>query len=264
MTATPPIERTRICDWRSPARARDHGGVVAKSSSNVAGAPPRVLVVEDDPSVAAGLVRGLRLAGFEVELATDGTTGARRVLEAELDVVLLDLMLPARSGFEVLELLQRRPAVPPMIVLSARTELGDRLRAFELGAVDFVPKPVWVEEVVARIRAHLHAPDAAPASRTVAWADVVVNLDARTVTVAGEPIALTRFELDLLAYLVQRPGRAIPRTQLASHALGPLDERTDRTVDSHLARIRKKLGPAAAAAVATVWGIGYRFDPEAP
>jgi len=223
--------------------------------------PPRVVVVEDDPSVAAGLVRGLRLAGFEVELATDGTTGARLAMADEIDVVLLDLMLPARSGFEVLEMLQRRPAVPPVIVLSARTELGDRLRAFQLGAVDFVPKPFWVEEVVARIRARLHTPEAPRASRVVEWAGVVVNLDARTVTVDGEPVALTRFELDLLAYLVQRPGRAIPRAQLASQALGPLDERTERTVDSHLARIRKKLGPAAAA-LSTVWGIGYRFDPS--
>jgi two-component system OmpR family response regulator len=95
----------------------------------------------------------------------------------------------------------------------------------------------------------------------VTWSNAVANVDARTVSVNGEPVALTRFEFDLLAYLLQRPGRAIPRAQLASHALGPLDERTDRTVDSHLARIRKKLGPAAAAALATVWGIGYRFDP---
>jgi DNA-binding response OmpR family regulator len=223
-------------------------------------APARIVVVEDDPGVAAGLVRGLKLAGFEVELATDGTAGARLALADGVAAVLLDLMLPARSGFEVLEIIRHRAAAPPVIVLSARTELGDRLRAFELGAVDFVPKPFWIEEVVARIRAHL--PGAAPRapSRVVAWAGAAVNLDARTVTVDGEAVALTRFELDLLAYLVQRPGRAIPRAQLASHALGPLDERTDRTVDSHLARIRRKLGPAAAA-IATVWGIGYRFDP---
>jgi DNA-binding response OmpR family regulator len=226
-------------------------------------APPvRVVVVEDDPVVAAGLVRGLRVAGFEVELATDGTTGARLALDDHIDVVLLDLMLPERSGFEVLELLQRRPAIPPVIVLSARTELDDRLRSFRLGAIDFVPKPFWVEEVIARIRAHLHTPEPPRPSRVIAWAGAVVNLDARTATVDGEPVVLTRYELDLLAYLVQRPGRAIPRAQLARHALGPLDDRGERTVDSHLARIRKKLGPAAAAAIATVWGIGYRFDPE--
>lgn len=232
-------------------------------ASTMASAPPRIIVVEDDPGVAAGLVRGLKLAGFEVELATDGATGARLALGDGVDAVLLDLMLPARSGFEVLALLQHRPAVPPVIVLSARTELDDRLRAFELGAVDFVPKPFWIEEVVARIRAHLPAAEPQKPSRIIAWGGAAVNLDARTVTVGGEPVALTRFELDLLAYLVQRPGRAIPRAQLASHAIGALDERTDRTVDSHLARIRKKLGPAAAA-ITTVWGIGYRFDPPPP
>jgi len=223
--------------------------------------PARVVVVEDDPSVAVGLVRGLRLAGFEVELATDGTTGARLAMGDGIAIVLLDLMLPQRSGFEVLELLRGRAATPPVIVLSARTELGDRLRAFELGAVDYVPKPFWIEEVVARIRTHLPAGAPRLPTRMVAWAGVAINLDARTVAVDGEPVAFTRFELDLLAYLVQRPGRAIPRAQLASHAIGPLDERTDRTVDSHLARVRKKLGPDAAAAITTVWGIGYRFDP---
>jgi two-component system, OmpR family, response regulator len=222
--------------------------------------PHRVLIVEDDPDVAAGLVRGLRLAGFSIELATDGTNGARLCLDAEFDVVLLDLMLPGHSGFEVLEVLQKRPAVPPVIVLSARTELADRLRAFKLGAVDYVPKPFWIEEVVARIRARLQILEAARPSRIVAWADAVANLDARTLTVGGEAVTLTRYEFDLLAYLLERPGRAIPRAQLARHALGPLDERSERTIDSHLTRIRKKLGANAAAHVVTVWGIGYRFD----
>jgi DNA-binding response OmpR family regulator len=219
-----------------------------------------VVVVEDDPSVAAGLVRGLRHAGFETELATDGTTGLRLAMHGSFDVVLLDLMLPGHSGFQILEALQQRTTVPPVIVLSARAELGDRLQAFHLGAVDFVAKPFWIEEIVARIRARVHATEESRPSRIVEWASVVVNLDARTVQVHGELVALTRFEFDLLAYLVQRPGRAIPRAQLATHALGPLDERTDRTVDSHLARVRKKLGDAASALV-TVWGIGYRFDP---
>jgi len=241
------------------------GGVLpsAMPSAPSPSPPARVVVVEDDPSVAAGLVRGLRAAGFAIELATDGETGARLAMADHVAVVLLDLMLPERSGYQVLEMLQHRPAPPPVIVLSARAELDDRLRAFRLGAVDFVPKPFWLEEIVARIRSRL--PGAEPArpsrpSRVVAWSGAVVNLDARTVTVGGEPVALTRFELDLLAYLVQRPGRAVPRAQLARQALDPLDERAERTVDSHLARVRKKLG-AAAANLTTVWGIGYRFDP---
>jgi two-component system OmpR family response regulator len=223
---------------------------------------PRILVIEDDPPVAGGLVRGLRVAGFAVELATDGTTGARLAVAGGVDAVLLDLMVPGLSGFEVLAALHGRASAPPVIVLTARVELDDRLRAFGLGAADFVPKPFWIEEIVARLRARL--PGAAPArpARTIAWADVVVDLDARTLRVAGELVALTRVELDLLAYLVERPGRAIPREQL-SRAVAVVDDREDRderTVDSHVSRLRRKLG-AAAAAIATVWGIGYRFDP---
>jgi two-component system OmpR family response regulator len=223
---------------------------------------PRILVIEDDPPVAGGLVRGLRAAGFAVELATDGTTGARLAVAGGVDAVLLDLMVPGLSGFEVLAALHGRASAPPVIVLTARVELDDRLRAFGLGAADFVPKPFWIEEIVARLRARL--PGAAPArpARTIAWADVVVDLDARTLRVAGELVALTRVELDLLAHLVERPGRAIPREQL-SRAVAVVDDREDRderTVDSHVSRLRRKLG-AGAAAIATVWGIGYRFDP---
>jgi two-component system OmpR family response regulator len=221
----------------------------------------RVLIVEDDPSVAAGLVRGLRGASFEVELATDGTAGARLALTSTFDAILLDLMLPGHSGFDVLEALSGRRSIP-VIVLTARTELPDRLKAFSLGAVDFVPKPFWVEEVIARIRAHLHAPHEQAPARIVRFADAAVDLDARTVEVAGAEVTLTRFEFDLLAYLVQRPGRAITRQQLAQRALSPLDARSERTVDSHITRLRKKLGVRASASIVTVWSIGYRFERE--
>jgi DNA-binding response OmpR family regulator len=220
----------------------------------------RVLIVERDTKVTADLVRGLRGAGFQTELANDSATGARLARERHFDVVLLDLTLPVHSGFELLQFLSDRPPVP-IIVLTAPAELSDRLKAFELGAVDFVPKPFWVEEVVARIRARLGNP-AEPPPRIVRWANARVDLDARTLQVAGETVAITRFEFDLLAYLLVRPGRAITRQQLATRALASLDERNDRTIDSHLTRVRKKLGAAAGAGIATVWGVGYRFDGE--
>ncbi len=226
---------------------------------DVSDRPIRVLVVEDDAGVAAGIVRGLRVAGFEVELATNGLEGARRALEGELDIVVLDLLLPQQTGFEVLEQLQNRRALP-VIVLTARTELEDRLRCFDLGAVDFIAKPFFVEELIARIRSRLGARERTP-KRVVCWEDVVVDLDARSVTVAGVAIELTRAEHDVLAHLVERPGRAPSRSQLASNALSPLEERDARTIDSHVARVRKKLGAAAAASIVTVWGIGYRFSP---
>jgi two-component system OmpR family response regulator len=218
----------------------------------------RVLVVEDDASTAAGIVRGLRAAGLDVELSTNGGDGGRRVLSERYDIVVLDLMLPEQSGFEVLERVRHRARVP-VIVLTARTDLPDRLRAFELGAVDFMTKPFWVEELVARIRSRLRLTDDRP-KRVVRWEGVALDLDARTAFVDGRSASLTPTEFAVLAFLVERRGRAVSRSVLAEQALASLEEPDARTVDSHVARLRKKLG-AGAAAIATVWGIGYRFEP---
>lgn len=224
---------------------------------------PAILVVEDDPAIAAGVVRGLKGAGFDVELAHDGRRGAELALARPFDLVILDLMLPELGGFEVLELWRGRLSTP-VIVLSARTELDARLQAFAGGAVDYLPKPFWIEELLARVRARLRLPDAAAPTRRLAFDDAVLDLDARTVTLAGEPLGLTAHEFNVLLYLVERPARAITRRQLAEAALPAGGDRSERTVDSHVARIRRKLG-ATGARIATVWGIGYRFDaPEPP
>lgn len=223
---------------------------------------PAVLVVEDDPAIAAGIVRGLRGAGFAVELAHDGRRGAELALARPFDLVVLDLMLPELGGFEVLELWRGRLSTP-VIVLSARTDLDARLQAFAGGAVDYLPKPFWIEELLARVRARLRLPDAAAPTRTFSWDGALLDLDARTVSLAGEPLGLTAHEFNVLLYLVERPARAITRRQLAEAALPAGGDRSERTVDSHVARIRRKLGPAGAR-IATVWGIGYRFDAPEP
>jgi len=220
----------------------------------------RVLVIEDDPGVAAGLVRGLLAQGFAVELAQNGRDGLSRALGGEHDIIVLDLMLPERSGMEVLRDFSSRRRVP-VIVLTARVELEDRLRCFALGAVDFMPKPFFMEELVARIRSRLWAREEAP-RRVVRWAGVSVDLDARVARLGEASAGLTRHELDVLSYLVERPGRAVSRAQLAEHAISSIDPCDARTIDTHVARIRKKLGPEGAGAIVTVWGIGYRFDPE--
>ncbi len=219
----------------------------------------RILVVEDDPSVASGIVRGLRESGFEVELATRGDEGARLALAGRPDLVVLDLLLPGQTGFAVLEQLRDR-CTAPVIVLTARTELADRLRSFELGAIDFVAKPFFIEELVARVRSRLR-PRPESERRTVSWSDATLDLEARTARVGDADVALTRNEFDILAYLVERPGRAVTRASLAERTSLPSGERDARTVDTHVARVRKKLGGAAAGAIVTVWGIGYRFEP---
>ncbi|WP_233604817.1 MULTISPECIES: response regulator transcription factor [Corallococcus] len=137
---------------------------------------------------------------------------------------------------------------------------GPRLRSFGLGAVDYLAKPFWMEELVARIRARLLLLEERP-RRVLRWDDVRLDLDAREVSIESTgPVSLTRHEFDVLAYLVERPGRAMTRAQIAQHALPPNEERDDRTVDSHVARLRKKLGPAGAR-IRTSWGIGYQFAP---
>ena len=157
---------------------------------------PKVLVIEDDAAIAGGVVRGLRGAGFEVELARDGDRGAEMALGGPYDVIVLDLTLPGRDGLEVLELCRHRVSTP-IIVLSARTSLSERLSVFEGGAVDYVPKPFFADELIARIRARLGLTGQRAAAR-VAWDDVVVDLDARAVAVAGERVALTSDELEIV------------------------------------------------------------------
>jgi two-component system OmpR family response regulator len=220
----------------------------------------RVLVIEDDATLAGSLVRRLRRDGHEVEVSSRGDTGLERAVDWQPDLVVLDLMLPGKSGLEVLGRLTREGL--KTIVLTARVEVADRLRSFELGAVDYVPKPFFLDEISARVRARL-APLPESQRRVVRWGDAAVDLAARTVTVAGVPVALTRFEFAVLAYLIERPTRAVSRAQIQEQALPGAEQAAERTVDSHIVRLRRKLG-SAGGAIVTVWGVGYRLDLEPP
>ncbi len=219
-----------------------------------------ILVIEDDASVAAGLVTGLKTAGYRVDLASDGARGVEMALAQSFDLIILDLMLPERDGFDVLEAWRDRLSTPVM-VLSARTDLEARLKSFSLGAVDYLPKPFWMEELVARIRSRLRIREDEP-HRVISWGTVKVDLDARTVSVGDSDVELTSHEFNILAFLVERPGRAVSRRQLAENALPESGARYDRTVDSHLSRIRSKLGTECSGAIKTVWGVGYKFEAE--
>jgi DNA-binding response OmpR family regulator len=201
-------------------------------------------------------VQGLKRAGFTIELATTGPAALEALKTDAADLVLLDLSLPEKDGLAVLEQLRSRSTVP-VIVLTARTGLPERLKSFELGATDFVAKPFWFEELLARVRTHLRI-TAQREHQTVSWAGCRVDLDARQVVLNGEEVELTPTEFSVLSALVTNPGTAVSRDRLARLASSQ-GEILGRTIDSHVARIRKKLGDAANA-VKTVKAVGYRFD----
>ncbi len=219
----------------------------------------QILVIEDDPGIARELVRGLTAAGYECELCVDGRSGIEHMLGDEFDMVILDMMLPECDGYDVLEARHERSSVP-VLILTAHTELDSRLRCFELGAIDWMSKPFFMQELLARIRARLNQPPA-PARAAVSWANAELDLHRRVVRLDSQDAELTAHEFNLLASLVKNPGRVMSRRQLGEAALPVDGERNDRTINSHIARIRKKLGPAGEA-LRTIRGAGYCFEPS--
>jgi two-component system response regulator MtrA len=218
----------------------------------------RILVVEDDAHLGAQIVERLEAEGYEVFWLRDGAEAARVELTG-VALVVLDLMLPGMYGLDVLKRVRERSDVP-VLVLTARDHPADRVRGLELGADDYVTKPFWPEELVARVRARLRRPVMTRGDRITIGA-LAIDLAARRVEIAGAEVPLTRVEFDLLATLARRPGQAITRRALADAVLDPEREGGERTLDVHVSRLRKKLG-AEGRRVATVWGIGYRLEPD--
>ena len=221
----------------------------------------RVLVVEDDLSILTGLSMSLRFEGYEVIQAQDGKSGLQKAVDLRPDLMVLDLMLPEMNGFEVLEELTRRNSQVPVIVLSAKGVETDRVMGLNLGADDYVVKPFGLQELLARIRAVLRR-KTRDASQ-VAFSDTVVDLNAKTVARAGQPVDLTAQEFKLLGHFVTHPGHTFSREELLSGAWGFGYEGTARTVDNFVSQLRAKFepDPEAPKHFKTVRGLGYRFDP---
>lgn len=218
----------------------------------------RVLLVEDDPELGAEIVRQLERAGYLATWIQDGED-ALRVSPDDHDLILLDLVLPNAYGLDILKRYRLQSEVP-VILLTARDHTSDKVRGLSLGADDYVTKPFWPEELLARVKARLRRPGMSRATNEVVRAGALeVQLDARRALIDGEPIELTRVELELLEELARRGGSAVTRAALVEHALDPAREGSERTLDVHVSRLRKKLG-AEGKRIATVWGIGYRLE----
>lgn len=225
-----------------------------------------ICVVEDDPGIRRGLVDSLEFAGFRVHACADGASARRTLALAELDLVLLDVVLPGLDGIQYLpELRAVRPTLP-VILVTARGAEEDRVRGLRNGADDYVVKPFSSSELLARVEAVLRRSAERPSDvRALAFPGGSAHFDRREVVLeSGETRALTEREADLLAYLARNHGRAIEREELLRSVWG-LDPRglDTRTVDMAVVRLREKLGPGGAEIVRTVRGKGYLLGESA-
>lgn len=226
-------------------------------------APAKVLVVEDERDIAALIAYHLTKEGYRVRTAEGGNEALEAVGAERPDLVVLDLMLPGFSGYEVLTEMRRKPelAEVPIIVLTARREEADRIKGFELGADDYLTKPFSPRELVLRVAAVLRraqSPPVAGSSRTLKGGGITVDLNALSVLVDGTQLDLTPTEYRLLISLLERRGRVQNRQQLLEAAWDVHARIETRTVDMHVQRLRTKLG-SAGHWIETVRGFGYRF-----
>jgi DNA-binding response OmpR family regulator len=218
----------------------------------------RVLVVEDDPKLGAQVVASLAKEGLDVTWVQDGDEAAKLDPSA-FDLVVLDLMLPGTYGLDVLKRFRAKSDVP-VLILSAREDTTDKVRALKLGADDYVTKPFFPEELVARVQARLRRP-VLDRSGVLRITGLVVDPGARTARTDAGEVELTRAEFEILVVLMRRVGSAITRAALVDAALDKDTGGHERTLDVHVSRLRKKLGPVGEQ-LRTVWGIGYKLVAE--
>ncbi len=219
----------------------------------------RVLLVEDDAALGEQVVQTLSRAGFDPHWVQDGDE-ACALDPNDYRVVILDLMLPGTYGLDVLKRFRAKSEVP-VLILSARDDTSDKIRGLKLGADDYVTKPFFPEELLARIQACLRRPTLQESTR-ITVGDIRIDLDRREVSTSRAGVlSLTPVELEILAALARRRGAAVSRDALVEAALDPAQEGGRRTLDVHVSRLRTKLGDAAGQ-LQTVWGIGYRLTDQ--
>jgi len=225
----------------------------------------RILIVEDNANLAFGLSRSVEAEGYQVEVAEDGRKGLDLARANRPDLIILDLMLPEVDGYQVLRTLREEGQQMPVLVLTARGEEADRVFGFRLGADDYVTKPFSLSELIARVKAILRRTQATGPTHppTEKFGTVEVNPASRTVTKGGEPVQLTPKEFDLLLALIRRRGAVASRLELLKEVWGHQAEVMTRTVDIHVAELRRKVedDPSRPRHILTVWKAGYRFEP---
>jgi DNA-binding response OmpR family regulator len=221
----------------------------------------RILVVEDDPAILRGLADNLVFEQHEVLIAADGESAYRTIRDERPDLVLLDLMLPNMSGYELCRKVRSEGLTTPIIMLTARGEETDRVLGLDLGADDYVTKPFSIRELLARIRAALRRSQTTAIGDELRFDDVVIDFKRFEATKGGTPFEMTRKEFGLVRLLASRGGAVVTRDELLDEVWGYEATPTTRTVDNHVASVRAKVeqNPAEPRHLLTVFGVGYRW-----
>lgn len=225
---------------------------------------PKILVIEDEPSICMALKDELEFEGYTVAVADDGEQGLRLIQESDFDLAVLDLMLPRVNGLEICRRLRKGGSQVPIIMLTARAEETDKVRGLDLGADDYITKPFHLSEVMARVRAVLRRSK----SRRDIFAEYLevgalrMDLRKHVLHLGGESIDLTRKEFQLMQLLLSRPGEVISRDEFLDHVWGEDVHITHRTVDTHMASLRKKIerDPEHPSYILSVRGVGYKLN----
>jgi DNA-binding response OmpR family regulator len=222
----------------------------------------RILVIEDEPGIVDFLERGLAAEGFDVISALDGTTGIDRGLREDVDLVVLDMLLPGARGLEVLERLHTAKPTLPVIALTALGEVDDRVAGLDAGAADYLTKPFSLSELAARIRAQLRIAAQVPQT-TLAGRGIEVNLLTREVVQEERPVRLSTTEFELLVYLMRNQGHVLSREQILRAVWGYDYDPGTNVVDVYVGYLRRKLGGSQGGApISTIRSVGYRFNAD--
>jgi two-component system OmpR family response regulator len=222
----------------------------------------RLLVVEDDPTISRFLVKGLREDQHLVDLAEDGHDAEAKAFAGEYDAILLDVMLPGRDGLEVCRRLRAAGVDTPILMVTARDAVNDRVHGLDTGADDYLVKPFAFDEVVARLRALTRRGRTRSLSAVLTSGALSIDQEAHLARVAGLPVSLTATEYRLLEYLMRRAGTIVSRDQLAEHVWGRDYDPASNLADVYVGYLRRKLaGTAAADQIRTIRGIGYMLEP---
>lgn len=223
---------------------------------------PKILIIEDEPSMVLGIRDSLEYEGYEVSAARDGEEGLKKAGAVKPDLILLDVMLPLMSGIDVCRALRNKGIEAPIIMLTARSQEIDKVVGLEVGADDYVTKPFSINELLARIRAHLRrAAKQVAEIETFTFGDVELDFKKYRASRRGKELELSAREFDILRYLIGRRGEIVTRDQLLDEVWGYASNPISRTIDNHIAKLRQKIEdtPSEPQHIITVHRIGYRF-----